>query len=73
LDGKGVRYMRRPTFLGFSADQWREIYDAENPLTQLCRTVFAEEKITSEEAESHTAAEAGGGSRWIGKMFEPFG
>ena len=65
--------MKRTTFLTLSTDEWREIYRAENPLALLCRTVFAEQKFTSEEAESYTCGEGSGGWGWIAKMFEPFG
>ncbi|HTZ74568.1 MAG TPA: hypothetical protein VMB47_11650 [Candidatus Aquilonibacter sp.] len=65
--------MRCGIFLGLFASDWREIYDAENPLACFRRKVFAEERFTGEEAETRTSAEASGGLRWIAKMFEPFG
>ncbi len=65
--------MKRAVFLGLSAVDWREIYDAENPLACFWRKAFAEDAFNREEAESCESAAPSPASRWIAKMFEPFG
>jgi hypothetical protein len=66
--------MRRRLFLGLCADDWRAIYASENPLAEICRKAFGEERFAAETMERDDGEPAiAAGLRKFAKLFESFG